>query len=610
MKLERGLILGVVLAVTTVAGCGGSNDSAGSGGVTESISGKVADGYLVGATVCLDVNGNKSCDADEPSATTVAGGAFEITGVSAADRDAYPLLVEVGASVTDEDDPGVPVGSSYVMAAPAGKSAFVSPLTTMIQGKLEANPSMSVDDAESSVKAALGYAPGDAVSLFEDYVELQGSDADPNQEDYARIHNVARVAARALQNNFETVESEAAAAGLDPAAVLDELVRITVREVIAELNNIVAQVDEAGAQFDDAAVDSIASLTVGDIDTTDLAAQVDGERLAGEAAAVDVVATLQAGLNQAAGEPAQSPSAADEFFYGRAVANTQGEVTTTGFYYDTTAANWVNAGASTEPCTWLTSNGWQTAACEGTGSITSGADNTVTLESAGEVARIAASGVDVSNQPISQFLDDVFASAIPDTAVFSSGAMAYLVTSTLTSDVYDIGYYNPLDGADCAGLGLDGLSGTTNCNVAWENGAAVTGSSDADLAKLTDGGDIHALGDTLGAKFLSGGTVEFYTADQIDGTGQSGAVNLSTAAVATGAWQITAPQAGGPEILVFEVPSTLRTRMWEQSPKMFFGVYDGYVRPGFVRAAGLVEEETVFNDAAMTQIKDSFSPAP
>ena len=60
-----------------MAGCGGGGDSE----PTTSVSGVVVDGYLAGATVCLDVNANGKCDTGEASATTNASGAFTITGV-------------------------------------------------------------------------------------------------------------------------------------------------------------------------------------------------------------------------------------------------------------------------------------------------------------------------------------------------------------------------------------------------------------------------------------------------------------------------------------------------------------------------------------------------
>jgi len=62
-----------------LAGCGGGGGGGGGGSssiatekalvATESeLTGKVIDGYISGATVCLDLNNNYTCDPDEASA--------------------------------------------------------------------------------------------------------------------------------------------------------------------------------------------------------------------------------------------------------------------------------------------------------------------------------------------------------------------------------------------------------------------------------------------------------------------------------------------------------------------------------------------------------------
>ena len=72
-------ILGLSVA-TALAACGGGGDSgpsqpsAGGGGTpttpAPAVTGKAIDGYLVGATVWLDLNNNGVCDSGEPTAVT------------------------------------------------------------------------------------------------------------------------------------------------------------------------------------------------------------------------------------------------------------------------------------------------------------------------------------------------------------------------------------------------------------------------------------------------------------------------------------------------------------------------------------------------------------
>ena len=45
---------------------------------TTTLAGKVADGYLIGAKVCLDKNQNDQCDEGEPHAFSTSGGNFEL----------------------------------------------------------------------------------------------------------------------------------------------------------------------------------------------------------------------------------------------------------------------------------------------------------------------------------------------------------------------------------------------------------------------------------------------------------------------------------------------------------------------------------------------------
>ena len=117
-----------VAVAAAIAGCGGSSSSLTGGGASYEAVGAVADGYLVGATVCLDLNENNECDTDEPSATSGENGVFTISTSTQADLDAS-IVVEVSSTTIDEDT-GAAVGAAYTLTAPAG-SAFVSPITTL-----------------------------------------------------------------------------------------------------------------------------------------------------------------------------------------------------------------------------------------------------------------------------------------------------------------------------------------------------------------------------------------------------------------------------------------------------------------------------------------------
>ena len=99
------------LSLPILTACGGGSDSNDTAPIPDQpeptpivMGGKVADGYLVGAKVCLDLNQNKLCDDGEPSATSTAGGDFSITDATQEQINNFPLLVEVTAGVVDEED--------------------------------------------------------------------------------------------------------------------------------------------------------------------------------------------------------------------------------------------------------------------------------------------------------------------------------------------------------------------------------------------------------------------------------------------------------------------------------------------------------------------------
>lgn len=228
-------------AMLVAAGCGGGG---GSSSVTAAnVSGVVADGYLVGAEVFVDMDGDKVWDADEPKATTGAGGAYTLEGVSADDIAAYPLVVIVPADAVDEDTPGVPVGKEYLMSAPPGHTEFVSPLTTLVHNRLEENPALGVGAAVEAVKAQLGMT-GATVDLFKDYV-AQKTDAESSDDrnNYAKAHEIAKVVAGVVKDNMEAVRE--AVGGTVPPEQLDAAFKVALKQVADNLPVIVEKVSVA-----------------------------------------------------------------------------------------------------------------------------------------------------------------------------------------------------------------------------------------------------------------------------------------------------------------------------------------------------------------------------
>src|SRR5450631_4483185 len=115
--MKKTMAAAAILIAGMIAGCGGGSGTTPVAGTT-SVSGKVADGYLAGATVFMDKNGNYQLDAGEPLTVTDANGNYTLT-VDPADVGKYPIVAMAIKGQTMDKDTGMAVTSSYVLSMPA-----------------------------------------------------------------------------------------------------------------------------------------------------------------------------------------------------------------------------------------------------------------------------------------------------------------------------------------------------------------------------------------------------------------------------------------------------------------------------------------------------------
>lgn len=123
--------------------------------------GKVIDGYVNGATVWLDINGNHAKDADEPATLSKAAGAYQLE-LNEAQRACLPyatLYVDVPVGAVDEDSG--PVKEAYQMAiAPQFQALSVeqvlniSPLTTAIWDQVRTRLTASAPNLSSCARTS------------------------------------------------------------------------------------------------------------------------------------------------------------------------------------------------------------------------------------------------------------------------------------------------------------------------------------------------------------------------------------------------------------------------------------------------------------------------
>lgn len=199
-KLYRLPLAAICTGILSACGGGGSDSPAPTPPAATSIKGVVADGYLQGAKVCLDINANGRCDGSEPSASSNESGAYEMSGITAGDEAKYAVLVEVPASAIDKDT-GAAVKSAFFLKSPAGKYAFVSPVTTLVQAQMAAGKSEA--DAVKYVMETLIGITDPNVSPYANYMTMSGS------KDYATLHDAAKVVVAAFQQAYTGLQNEA-----------------------------------------------------------------------------------------------------------------------------------------------------------------------------------------------------------------------------------------------------------------------------------------------------------------------------------------------------------------------------------------------------------------
>lgn len=185
------IIIAAVLTVGLIAGCGGGSSSTPT--ASASVSGAVADGYLVGATVFMDKNGNYQLDAGEPSTTTNANGAYSLT-VDPADMGKYPIVAMAIKGQTMDKDTNQTVPNSYMLSMPATSvsgtinSNFISPMSTLIREKMAANPSMTLTDAMAQLRNQMNLPAG--IDMMADY--MAGSQSGTNAAQFQTMHSTSQ----------------------------------------------------------------------------------------------------------------------------------------------------------------------------------------------------------------------------------------------------------------------------------------------------------------------------------------------------------------------------------------------------------------------------------
>lgn len=244
----RPFVLGTLCAATMLAfsGCGGDGGGTSPPPAMKSLATTVLDGAIQNARVCLDVDLDGLCGADEPSSRTDVSGQATLE-VAAADIGAYPLVAMVGDDAVDADTG--PVTTPYVMMAPKDRTGVVSPLTTLVQTTV-AGTGISTEDA-ALVLAGSGL-PGDP---FMNYA----NPADP------AAHQAAAVAFALAEFQRQQLDAMAGMVGeADPSGapiVQADLYQVAAAYALQNLAPVVAAalgaLQDSGGEMNPAAIGAI-----------------------------------------------------------------------------------------------------------------------------------------------------------------------------------------------------------------------------------------------------------------------------------------------------------------------------------------------------------------
>ncbi|MCL2916463.1 hypothetical protein L2725_22255 [Shewanella corallii] len=594
---------------TVLAACGGSDSTetptqepppTPPPAPSPTLSGKVADGYLVGAKVCLDLNENKTCDDGEPSATSEAGGDFELEATQE-QIDSYPLLVEVTADVVDEDT-GETVSSPYSLTAPVGYE-FVSPLTTMVQSQIDLGNTS--EEAEARIQELLDTTQ----ALSEDFIAAQANSelTEEQQTEFAQMHQVAQVTARVMANNLATVQEAADAANISA----DDLLTLIVDTVVDSLDTIVDEVEAAGDDFDPDAVaesDTVTESTGVDGDT--LEDQVDVMNAQANAAAANLVAEVSdTGIFWFDGNYDTDGLYLD---YGSIMYDAD-TTTTTEVEYSLMDGEFVES-TNTYKDLVLGEDGWQLVNDQFE-ITTLGEDGTITLTNKdfpGDSEVLSAEEIALEGLNTKLLLQDhentwVWHKVIPEAQTFAEGAKAFEIEATTVNDLYSLYYWD-----DCPEDEMvEGL-----CNSVWsrtadsEDGPAITLAS-LISATASDGSIENLVGpyvawdgqDNILAELVEGGVVNYYLVKwREDSTGQ---YVQSAHAYGTGTWR--QETVSGVTLALMALPDdVIEFGNRDDDGEYLLSEYQGAVRQGdFVPAGTSFDDEVIFNVTAKNDIIDN-----
>ncbi|MCY9861761.1 hypothetical protein OTK49_04390 [Vibrio coralliirubri] len=607
MNGQRSL-LAVAIALW-ITGCGSDSsdssttDTGGSTATSASLTAKAADGYLVGANACLDLNSNKVCDKDELSAVTGDDGSFTIDNLTQEQLEQGTLLIEVVAGQTiDTDNPGVVLSKSYRLTAPP-KSAFISPLTTLIQNEIESGSSL--EEAKTAIQEKLGTT----LDLTQDYIEAKNNNdlADSQKAAFENLHRVAQVTASVMAENTDTLSETAAGAGIS----VEALTALINEEVTRVLDEVVKNIEAAGENFNPSDIASSINRDHIAIDDSNLEDKIKENEANKGSKQADLAKLIKTdGINWFGG--ANETGKDLVVTYGTLKAASDNSVTETNFIYDYVTEQFIEFEYTPNANNMvLDENGW-VVSDDTLANITSNKDGSVTLETSSSIFNEVANAkqLDISGLNVSSIMEqtddeNVWSNLMPASLKFPDNTTAYKLSVENVHD--DIYYY--YKGDWCAEDRYEALNNSCNGISAFKNGSV----ADTWLATLAstiadDESDRHDTASNnhddlipmagqenaeIFAQLLSNGTVVYYSRKW------EGNTDFSRYS-ALGSWKDVS--LNGEIVRQVTIPQSLHSQTtWsnyqKQDNSAYLSAVDGFVRITYKGMEGTRSEAYVFDSA-------------
>ena len=192
----------VVPMVVIGAGCGSSGSSSTSStNETRTLSGKVIDGYISGATVCIDENNNSTCDLNEPNEMTDANGSYTFSNVSIG---VYQIIATGGKDIVTGEDFNQTLLSIAEINDKNITDLMVTPVSTLVASEYLNNPSAGVKTAKDKITTELNISSSVDILKY-DFVDEENMTMFNKNQEILNSINILNVVKNESNASFDVV---------------------------------------------------------------------------------------------------------------------------------------------------------------------------------------------------------------------------------------------------------------------------------------------------------------------------------------------------------------------------------------------------------------------